>query len=122
MSKAKKSSQKILVVTFDVTGFSKAEIDSLEIEAVVQGEESDGQGGKYYDGRTGWPDTPVLGSGVTKRGKSTLLSVKFDVTRLTKEQIDWLASGVVVQGEASDDHPDVRSSTTKVLEKNNHAR
>lgn len=117
-----KKTSKTLTVEFDVTGFSKAQAEALEIEAVVQGEESDGQGGKHYDGKTGWPDTPVLGSAITRRGKRKILAVKFDATGLTKKEIDWLASGVVVQGEASDGHPDVHSSTSKVIARSKRPR
>lgn len=112
MRKTKKP--KTLAIEFDVTGLSKNEINELENEAVVQGEETDGQGGKHYDGVTGYPDTPVLGAKVIKRGKKSLLVVTFDVTRRTKSQLDWLASQVMVQGEASDGHPDV-DATSKLL-------
>ena len=112
MSKTKRP--KTLAIEFDVTGLSKNEINELENEAVVQGEETDGQGGKHYDGITGYPDTPVLGAKVIKRGKKSLLAVTFDVAHLTRSQLDWLASQVMVQGEASDGHPDV-NATSKVL-------
>ena len=112
MSKTKKP--KTLAIEFNVTGLSKNEINALENEAVVQGEETDGQGGKHYDGVTGYPDTPVLGAKVAKRGKKSLLVVTFDVTHLTRSQLDWLASQVMVQGEASDGHPDV-DATSKLL-------
>lgn len=112
MRKTKKP--KTLAIEFNVTGRSKNEINALEYEAVVQGEETDGQGGKHYDGVTGYPDTPVLGAKVIKRGKKVLLVVRFDVTHLTRSQLDWLASQVMVQGEASDDHPDV-DATSKIV-------
>lgn len=106
-------SPKRLVVEYDVTDLSKDEIGHLELESRVQGEASDGMGGKHYDGETGHPDTPVLGSRVVKRGKRKALVVEFDVTNLTKDQTGWLASEAEVQAEESDGHPDV-NVTSKV--------
>jgi len=40
-SAIKRPRRRFLVVTFDVTGFSKAQISALSFEAEVQGEESD---------------------------------------------------------------------------------
>ena len=111
---AARKKPKKLAIEFDVTGLSKDEIGELELEAVVQGEETDGQGGKHYDGVTGYPDTPVLGTKIRKRGKRAFLVVTFDVAHLTRSQLDWLASQVMVQGEASDGHPDV-NATSKLL-------
>lgn len=100
---SKKSSKK-LVVEFDVTGLTKAQIAALEGQAVPQGEASDGQGGKrYYKGETeGHPDAPFLGSKVTKRGKRSNLAIAFDVTGFTKSEIGYLASEVEVQAEGND--------------------
>lgn len=109
-----KRSSKKLVVAYDVTGLSEDEIGELELEAVAQGEASDGHGGKRYDGKTGHPDAPVLGAKVVKRGKRSTLVVDFDVTNLTKDQTGWLASEAEVQAEASDGHPDVKV-TSKVV-------
>ena len=106
---------KRLVVEYDVTDLSEDEIGHLELESRVQGEASDGMGGKRYYGETGHPDTPVLGSRVVTRGKRKSLVVEFDVTDLTKDQTGWLASEAEVQGESSDDHPDV-SVTSRIVE------
>jgi hypothetical protein len=99
-----KKNPKKLVVEFDVTDLSKAQIGALEGQAVPQGEASDGQGGKrYYKGETeGHPDAPFLGSKVTKRGKRKILAVEFDVTGFTKSEIGYLASEVEVQAEEND--------------------
>lgn len=102
-----KKTPKKLVVEYDVTGLSKDQIDELELEARVQGEESDGQGGKRYDGETGHPGAMVLGSKVEKRSKRSVLVVEFDVTNLTKNEIGCLASEAEVQSERSDGHPNV---------------
>ena len=110
----KSGKRKVLVVEFDVTDLSKDEIGELELEAQVQGEESDGQGGKRYYGETGHPDAAVLGTKVVKRGKHKTLVVEFDVTGFTKSEIGYLASEAEVQGEASDGHPDVKA-TSKVV-------
>jgi hypothetical protein len=99
-----KKNPKKLVVEFDVTDLSKAQIGALEGQAVPQGEASDGQGGKrYYKGETeGHPDAPFLGSKVAKRGKRKILAVEFDVTGFTKSEIGYLASEVEVQAEEND--------------------
>jgi len=109
-----KRTPKKLVVEYDVTDLAKDEIGELELEATVQGEESDGQGGKRYAGKTGHPGAPVLGSRVSKHGERTVLVVEYDVTALTKDQIGWLASEAEVQAERSDGHPDV-GVTSKVV-------
>ena len=114
---SKKKSKKVLVVEYDVTGLSKDEIGELELEAVVQGEASDGQGGKRYNGKTGHPDTPVLNTKVIKRGKRSALVVNFDVTSLTKTEIGYLASEAEVQGERSDGHPSVDVTSKIVTQK-----
>jgi len=88
---------KKLVVEYDVTDLTKEEIGELELEAVAQGEESDGQGGKHYGGKTGHPGASVLGSKITKRGKRSALIIEYDVTNLTKDQTGWLASEAEVQ-------------------------
>lgn len=125
------SKRKILVIEFDVTDLSKAQISALEGHAIPQGEESDGQGGKrYYKGETeGHPDAPLLGSKVAKRGKRKVLTVEFDVTGFTKSEIGYLASEVEVQAEGNDAgliingvpqnvvYPDVPVITTKVVER-----
>ena len=113
MSNPSKKAPKKLVVTFDVTSLSEDEIEELAQEAIAQGEESDGQGGKRYDGETGHPSTPVLGSKVL-RNKRPRLVVEFNITRLTKDQTGWLASEVAAQAEGSEGHPDVEV-TTKVV-------
>ena len=110
-----KKTGKKLIVEYDVTELTKAEIGELELEAVVQGEESDGQGGKRYDGKTGHPSTPVLGSKVVKRGKRSMLVVEYDVANLTKDQAGWLASEAEVQAERSDGHPSVNVSSKVVV-------
>jgi hypothetical protein len=99
-----KKSPKILIVEFDVTGLSKAQISALEGQAIPQGEASDGQGGKHYDkGESeGHPNAPFRGSKVTTRGKRQVLAVEFDVTGFTKREIGYLASEVEVQAEAND--------------------
>ena len=99
-----KKSPKHLVVEFDVTGLSKAQISALEGQAVPQGEASDGQGGKhYYKGESdGHPDAPFRGSKVTTHGKRKILTVEFDVTGFTKSEIGYLASEVEVQAEEND--------------------
>ena len=43
-----------------------------------------------------------------------MLVVQYNATNLTKNEIGWLASEAVVQGEASDEHPDVKA-TTKLI-------
>lgn len=70
-----KKSPKTLVVEFDVTGLTKAQIGALAGAAIAQGEPSDGQGGKHYDkGETeGHPNAPFLGDKVVTRGKKKLL-------------------------------------------------
>ena len=115
MSDTPRKPRKILVVEFDVTALSKHEIGALELEAVAQGEASDGQGGKRYAGSTGHPDVPIISTAVVKSPKNrAILSVQYNVTNLTKNEIGWLASEAVVQGEASDGHPDV-NATTKLI-------
>lgn len=115
MSDAPRKPRKILVVEYDVTDLSKHEIGALELEAVAQGEASDGQGGKRYEGTTGHPDVPIISAAVVKSPKKrTILSVQYNVTNLTKNEIGWLASEAVVQGEASDGHSDV-NATTKLI-------
>lgn len=96
---------KKLVVEFDVTGLSKAQISALEGQAVPQGEPSDGQGGnRYYKGETeGHPNAPFLDSKLTKRRKKKILTVEFDVTGFTKSEIGYLASEVEIQAEGNDD-------------------
>ena len=89
MSKPKPQS---LLVEFDVTDLTKDEIGALTLEAVVQGEASDGQGGKRYHGTTGHPDAAVLGTQTVQRGTRSILVVEFDVTRLSKIEIGYLAS------------------------------
>ena len=113
-SSGKSGKRKVLVVEFDVTDLSKDEIGELELETVVQGEESDGQGGKRYYGETGHPDAAVLGTKAMKRGKHKTLVVEFAVTGFTKSEIGYLASEAEVQGEASDGHPDA-NATSKVV-------
>lgn len=126
--------RKKLVVTYNVTDLSKAEIGQLELEARVQGEASDGMGGKRYDGKTGHPDVPVLDTRVVKRGKKQYLEVEFDVTGLTKAAIGYLASEAEVQAEQSDaeewgddpssdspGHPDV-DVTSKVVSRAKRSR
>jgi len=101
-----KKNPKHLVVTFDVTGLSKEQVDALSGDAVVQGEASDGAGGKrYHKGETaGHPDVRVLEiSKITKRGKKQSLVITFDVTGLTKSEVGALASEVEVQAEGNDD-------------------
>jgi hypothetical protein len=49
-----------------------------------------------------------------KKGKKVLV-VEYDVTNLTAKQIDNLMLEAVVQGEASDHHPDVPVVGTKVI-------
>jgi hypothetical protein len=96
---------KKLVVTFNVTGLSKAQIGALEGQAVPQGEPSDGQGGDRYEkgeSEGGHPNAPFLGSKVVKRGKQKFLDVTFDVTGFTKSEIGYLASEVEVQAEEND--------------------
>jgi hypothetical protein len=105
---------KKLVVEFDVTPLSKGEIDELSLEVAVQGEESDGQGGKHYDGETGHPSVSVIGSKVLKSAGRLRLVVEFDVTGLTKDQIGWLASEAEVQAERSEGHPDIGVSSKVV--------
>jgi hypothetical protein len=41
-------------------------------------------------------------------GTGTCLVVRYDVTNLTREQIDALAGEAAAQAEASENHPDVR--------------
>ena len=101
---------KKLVVEFDVSSLSKDQIDDLAGEATAQGEESDGQGGKRYSGvpgRPGHPSVQVIGTKTTRDGR---LAVEFDVTGLSKDQINWLAAEVLVQGESSEGHPAVAGS------------
>ena len=115
MSTTPRKPRKILVVEYDVTDLSKHEIGALELEAVVQGEASDGKGGKRYEGTTGHPDVPIISTAVVTSPKNrTILSVQYNVTNLTKNEIGWLASEAVVQGEASHEHPDV-NTTTKLI-------
>lgn len=121
-----KKSPKKLVIEYDVTDLGATQIKELTLEAVVQGEASDGKGGKRYNGKTGHPDTPVLGTRVVEHSRSaadrrydqpdrrSTLVVEFDVTGLTKDQIGWLASEAVVQAERSDGHPGV-TATSKVV-------
>ncbi len=99
-----KQTPKKLVVEFDVTGLTKAQISALEGQAIPQGEASDGQGGKrYYKGETeGHPDAAFLGSKVAKHGKRKILAVEFNVTGFTKNEIGYLASEVEVQAEEND--------------------
>ena len=112
MIETPKRPRKILVVEYDVTDLSKDEIGSLELEAVAQGEASDGQGGKRYAGTTGHPDVPITSTAIVKSPrKRSILVVQYNVTNLTKNEIGWLASEAVVQGEGSDDHPDVKAAT-----------
>lgn len=107
--------RKILVVEYNVTDLSKHEIGALELEAVAQGEASDGQGGKQYEGSTGHPAVPIISTAVVKASENRVsLSVQYNVTNFTKNEIGWLASEAVVQGEASDGHPDV-NVTTKLV-------
>lgn len=100
-----KKAPKTLVVEFDVTGLTKAQIGALAGAAIAQGEASDGQGGKrYYKGETeGHPDAPFLGDQVAARGKKKVLVLKFDVTGFNKQEIGYLASEVEVQAEENDD-------------------
>jgi hypothetical protein len=105
---------KKLVVKYDVTGLPRGAVGALELEAVAQGEASDGEGGKHYDGESGHPDVPVLGARITRRGKKATLIVEFDVTKLSQREVDFLDSEVAVQAESSDDHPDV-GVTTEVV-------
>jgi len=129
MPKAKKAKRgstrgprKILAVTYDITGLAEDQIGALESEATVQGEASDGQGGKRYNGKTGHPDVPVLGAKVvagTKKSagrtwRETKLVVEYDVSGLTKTEIGYLASEAEVQAEESDEHPSV-AVTSKVV-------
>ena len=109
-----KKTPKKLVVEFDVTHLTTDEICELELGAVVQAEESDGQGGKHYNGLTGHPSVPVLGSKILKTGGGGRLVVEFDITGLTKDQTGWLASETEAQAENSGGHPDVEV-TSKVL-------
>jgi hypothetical protein len=109
-----KKTPKKLVVTFNVAHLSKDEIDELALEVAAQGEESDGQGGKRYDGKTGHPSVPVLGSKILQNAQRQRLVVEFDITGLTKDQIGWLASEAEVQAESSEGHPDVEV-TSKVI-------
>lgn len=97
-------SRKILVVEFDVTKLSKTALGALELDATAQGEASDGEGGKHYEGETGHPDAPLVSSRVTKpaRGQRSLLRVEFDVSGFTKDQIGWLASETEAQAEDYD--------------------
>ncbi len=99
-----KKTSKTLVVEFDVTGLTKAQIGALAGAAVAQGEASDGQGGKrYYKGETeGHPDAPFLGEAVAARGKKKILVLRFDVTGFNKQEIGYLASEVEVQAEEND--------------------
>lgn len=95
---------KTLVVEFVVTDLSKAQIGALEGQAAAQGEASDGEGGKrYFKGETeGHPDAPFLGSKIAKRGKSKILTLRFDITGFTKSEIGYLASEIEVQAEEND--------------------
>lgn len=99
-----KKPPKTLVVEFDVTGLTKVQVGALAGAAIVQGEASDGQGGKrYYKGETeGHPDAPFLGDQVAARGKKKILVLKFDVTGFNKQEIGYLASEVEVQAEEND--------------------
>jgi hypothetical protein len=99
-----RKTSKTLVVEFDVTGLTKAQVGALAGAAVAQGEASDGQGGKrYYKGETGGhPDAPFLGDQVATRGKKKVLVLKFDVTGFNKQEIGYLASEVEVQAEEND--------------------
>lgn len=106
---------KKLVVEYDVTGLDADEVGDLELEATAQGEASDGMGGKRYDGVTGHPDTPVIGSRVTKIGKRSVLVVEYDVSGLTKIEIAYLASEAEVQSERSNGHPSVDVTSRVVV-------
>jgi len=97
---ARKSPKK-LVVEYDVTGLRKAEIDQLALEAAVQSEPSDGEGGDRYDGETGHPGVTVVGTRVVKRGKRSKLVVEYDVTGLNKNEIGYLAHEAEAQSDRS---------------------
>lgn len=99
-----KKARKTLIVEFDVTPLEDDQIAQLADEAAVQGEASDGQGGKHYrKGETeGHPEAPFIGSNVTKRAQKRVLAVEFDVTGFTKQEIGYLGSAVEVQAEDSD--------------------
>ena len=90
----KKPAGKQLVVEYDVTGLSKAQIDELTGHAVAQGEESD-----TYD--VGHPDVKVT-SHVERRGKRTFLVVGYDVTGLAVDQLDVLRGEALAQAEEND--------------------
>jgi hypothetical protein len=47
--------------------------------------------------------------------KRKILVVEYDVTNLTTKQIESLMLEAVVQGEASDHHPDVPVLDTKII-------
>lgn len=90
----KKAAGKQLVVEYDVTGLSKAQINELTVHAVVQGEESD-----TYD--VGHPDVKVT-SRVLARGKRKFLVVDYDLTGLSEDQVGVLRGEAVAQAEAND--------------------
>ena len=54
--------RKLLIVAYDVTGFTQAEVSKLEVEAVVQGERSK----PFDDDDSGHPDVRQLDSEVVE--------------------------------------------------------
>ncbi len=76
----------------------------LQDKLCRKGEPSDGQGGNhYYKGESdGHPNAPFRSSKVTKRGKTKILAIEFDVIGFTKNEIGSLASEVEVQAEEND--------------------
>ena len=95
---ARKNAGKKLVVEYDVSGLSKAEIGSLENHALAQAEASD------YDeefGAVNYPDVRVT-SRVVGRGKRKRLVVEYAVAGLPEDQIDSLTGAAYAQAEGAD--------------------
>ena len=92
----KKSSGNQLVVEYDVTGLSRAQIDELAGHALAQAEASD-----YGQDEDNHPSVKVT-SRIDKRGKRKHLVVTYNVTGLSDREIGVLEGEAIAQAEEND--------------------